>query len=170
MWITRKDWGARLKRGKYTRLSRDNVIGVALHWPGITRPIHGVENVKRALRGWQALHMDTNGWMDIAYNEAIDQDGNVYRLRGLANQSAANGNQTVNRQYAALLLILAPGERPSGKMIRSVNRRLRKYAKAYPRMQNQVVAVRPHSFVRGGGTECPGDVVRDCIKRRVFHL
>lgn len=160
MWYTRKMWGARKRRHAPGRLNANNVIGLAIHWPGMSHPLKTVPEVKAAIRGWQNYHMDSHGWSDIAYNEGIDQSGNVYRMRGAANRSAANGDYAVNTSHVAILLILASGEQPSKKMLKKVRTRIKKYRRRYPRVKNNI---KPHWFVQGRGTECPGAIVTALI-------
>lgn len=166
-WYTRRAWGARKARGT-TKLVRSQVKGVALHWPGMTKPIRGVDAVKAALRGWQNYHMDGHEWSDIAYNCAVDQDGNRYQLRGPTTRSAANGDTTVNRSHLAVLLILAPGEKPTPAMIAGVRKVLRDWRRPwrYPNMARRPAG---HGDIRPTGpTECPGPAVQTAIAAGIF--
>lgn len=142
-----------------------NVNGIVLHWPGMSTPRHGFAAVSRALRAWQRYHMGTNGWSDIAYQVAVDQDGNEYELRGLRVQSGANGNQDLNRRFVAVLLVLAPGEKPTQAMKRAVRRIVRRSREMYPRAR----LILGHGDVRPGGTACPGPIVTGLIIRGAFE-
>ncbi len=163
-WYHRRDWGARPARPGPGRLDPSKVVGLALHWPAMNKPIRGVPAVLAALRGWQNYHMDTHGWSDIGYQEAIDQDGNVYRLRGIRRQSGANGDQHVNQRYGAILLILAPGETPTPKMLRALRRRIRRHRRLFPK-STQVVG---HGQIRPDPTACPGPIVQRLIREKVI--
>lgn len=157
-YYRRADWTARpVPAGP--RLDTTEVRGLALHWPG--DPLHrdSTAEVMSALRAWQAQHIDSNGWRDIAYQEAIDQAGNVYRLRGLRFTSAANGDTSTNAHYGAVLLVLGIGETPSPKMIASTRRRVARHRQLFPRSRELV----PHSAIRPQPTDCPGDKVRQLI-------
>lgn len=160
----RSAWGARTARLKVPRLDGRHVVGVALHWPGDSTRRDTVDEVAAALRVWQTQHIDGNAWSDIAYQEAIDQAGNVYRLRGLRYQSAANGDTAVNETYGAVLLVLAIGEKPSEAMIAAVRRVVARHRKAFPRSTRIV----PHSAIRPQPTDCPGDQVRALIAAGAF--
>lgn len=162
--FTRTDWGARPPVDT-TPMTASEVVGLAIHWPGMESPIHGTDAVERALRGWQNDHMDIRGWDDIAYNEAVDQGGNLYQLRGFGHRSAANGDTATNTAYSALLLILAPGEAPSAAMIATVRTRVAAHRKLFPSSRLIV----PHSKIRPSGTICPGDVVRAAISAGKFE-
>lgn len=163
-YFDRHSWGARPANGGPGALDPAQVVGVALHHPGLTKPLRGVAAVKAALRGWQDFHMDDRGWSDIAYQEAVDQDGNVYALRGLRTQSGANGDQDVNERFGALLLIVGPGEAPTPAMIASVRVRVARFQDLYPR-GTRVVG---HADIRPEPTECPGTLVRSLIRRGAF--
>lgn len=162
--FTRADWKARPAGGGPGALNPARVEGIALHWPGMTKPLDTVAEVKAAIRGWQNHHMDKNGWSDIAYQEAIDQDGNVYVLRGLATMSGANGNTDLNERFGALLLVLAPGEQPSAKMLVAARGRIKAHRQRFTKSTKIV----PHSAIRPGGTECPGDIIRKHIAQGSF--
>lgn len=161
---TRTEWGARTARPGPGRADTATVRGIALHWPALAKPIRGVDNVKAALRSWQSYHMDDHDWSDIAYQEAIDQDGNVYVLRGLRTQPAANGDAVVNQRYGALLLILAPGEEPTELMVKALKRRIRRHRAIFPHSREIV----GHDQIRPEPTGCPGPAVRALIKKGIL--
>jgi hypothetical protein len=122
-------------------------------------------DVARALRGWQDYHMDDRGWSDIAYQVAVDMAGRAWNLRGLTFKSAANGDQTVNHQYGAILLVIGSGQTPTGAMINTTRNVVADFRRWYPK----ATAIKPHSAVRPSGTDCPGDVVRKLIAARTFE-
>lgn len=161
----RASWGARARAHHPGVLERDDVIGLAFHWPAIDRPI-ARDEIAAALRGWQDYHMDGHGWSDIGYQLAIDQWGRVWELRGLTNRSAANGGTGVNGRYGAVLLILAAGEQPSEQMLDSTRGVVSQHRQAFPRSRDLVGhgAIRP-----GGGTECPGAVVERLLENGSFE-
>lgn len=161
--ITRAQWGAR-PAAKAEPLDAAAVVGLAFHWPGMKTPRRGVDAVSRALRAWQRYHMDTLGWRDIAYQVAVDQDGNRYILRGLDGQSGANGNQDVNRRFGAVLLVLAPGEEPSEAMIREVQAVVRDHRALFPKSSLLV----GHQDVRPEPTGCPGPAVMALLSEGAF--
>lgn len=162
--ITRSKWGARTARSGPGRLDPREVTGMVIHWPAMSKPLRGVKAVSAALRGWQDYHMDTHGWSDIAYQEAIDQDGNVYVLRGLWTQSAANGDEDVNDHNGAILLVLAPGEHPTAKMLHMLRKRIARHREVFPRSTR----VYGHNDVRPEPTSCPGPIVQHLIDSGVI--
>lgn len=162
---SRADWGGRPPRARY-RLDPLEVKGVALHWPGISRPIHGVDNVAAALRAWQRDHMDNPDklWSDIAYQIAVDQDGNTYGLRGLRYRSAANGDRDVNLLYGAFVLVVAAAEHPSPAMIATVRARVAAHRDLF--IGSRLIV--GHRDIRPEPTQCPGDLVDDLIDAGAF--
>lgn len=162
-FYSRANWGAQPARPGPGELDPAHVEGVVLHWPATTTPLRGFERVSSALRGWQRLHMQDRGWSDIAYQIAVDQDGNLYGLRGMTNQSAANGDTETNGRYGAVLLILAEGEQPSEAMVDSVRTLVTEYRRMYPNCRR----ILGHADVRD--TECPGAAVRTLIAGGVFE-
>lgn len=164
-YVTRKEWGARPPNPGPGPLDPDQVVGLAFHWPGLEQPLHGREAVEAALRGWQDFHMDSRGWSDIAYQEAVDQDGNVYGLRGLRTQSGANGDTEANERYGAILLIVAPGETPSPLMVAAVQHRVGRFQDIYPRGHRLAT----HNDVRPEATACPGPIVTAMIRKGAFQ-
>lgn len=163
--FSRAAWGARPSRGGPGDLDPARVVGLAFHWPAMTRPLTTVAAVKAALRGWQDYHMDGQGWSDIAYQVAVDQAGNEYTLRGLGTISGANGDSTVNRTHGSLLLILAPGETPTRAMIRTVRRVVKRHRALFPN-STQLVG---HTDIRPEPTACPGPAVDAALDAGVFE-
>lgn len=161
----RDAWNARRPEPGPGLLTPSRVKGIALHWPATPTRLDTVAEVKAALRGWQSYHMDTHGWSDIAYQAAVDQQGNSYTLRGLRHQSAANGDDDVNETYGALLLVLAMGEKPTPAMISGVRRRIALFRELFPH-GNRIVG---HQDIRPEPTSCPGPQVMGLIHAGRFR-
>lgn len=142
------------------------VKGFALHWPGTTEKTISAtaqSSIAGRLEGYREYHVDGHGWSDIAYQYAIDQAGRVWECRGLTWMSAANGNQAVNTSHGAVLLMLGNKEAPSAAMIQAVRDfRAKVWLKRFPK----ATAVIGHGNLFK--TECPGPVVADLIKKKVF--
>lgn len=160
----RADWGARPARSGPGPLAALDVVGLVFHWPAMKTPLRGFDAVAEALRGWQAYHM-SKGWSDIAYQVAVDQDGNRWNLRGLDTQSAANGDTDVNDEFGAVLLILAPGEEPTPKMIREARRVVVDHRLLFRKSD----ALLGHGEVRPEPTACPGPVVQRHLELGTFE-
>lgn len=169
-YVTRATIRLRAPRGGGRSLSPSKVKNVAFHWPGMAKPINavgaaGMARVCSALRGWQSYHMDVRGWSDIAYQVAIDQEGRAYTLRGVNIQSGANGNETVNETYGAVLLVLAPGEQPSGRMAATAKLVQADFKSRFPMVPNRPTK---HKSVRPAGTDCPGPLAIKAIDSGMF--
>lgn len=161
---TRRDWGAQPATAGPGLLDPAEVEGIALHWPGMKTPRRGFEAVALALRAWQRYHM-SKGWSDIAYQEAVDQDGHVYMLRGLTVQSGANGDTDPNERFGALLLVLAPDEEPTPAMLETARWRIAQHRNAFPR-SDRVVG---HADIRPEPTACPGPITMRLIRAGAFE-
>jgi hypothetical protein len=166
-YLPRSAWNARESRGS-SPLNPAEVVGIAVHWPGMAKPIDAVGDtgkarIASALRGWQDYHMDVRGWSDIAYQVAIDQAGRAWTLRGWT-RSAANGDTDVNSRYGAALLILGPGEEPTAAMKDTTRNVITDFRVFFP----AGLQIKPHSYVRPAGTDCPGDPARAAITRGDF--
>jgi len=163
--FTRSDWEARPAGRGPGPLFGANVVGIALHWPAMTKPLTTIAAVMAALRSWQAFHMDKHGWSDIGYQRAYDQAGNRYILRDLDTQSGANGDTDVNERYGALLLILAPGETPSPAMLATVREDIVEHRRLFHR-STQIVG---HGQIRPEPTACPGPIAQRMIDEGAFE-
>lgn len=165
-YLPRSAWGARPPKSGPGLLTPSRVDGTVIHWPGSgeTDSFDSSAEVASALRGWQAYHMDSKGWSDIAYQVAVDQAGRAWILRGLRTQSGANGNNELNEAYGAILLVLVTGEQPSAAMKATVREVITDFREIFP----GGIAIRPHSAVRPEGTDCPGDKACECIANGDF--
>jgi hypothetical protein len=164
--VKRKDWGAARARGR-ERLDSTRVRGVALHYSGMNSD-EQADHLKCAgrVRAMQRYHMDTRGWLDVAYNHILCGHGYVFVGRGFGIRSAANGTKAANDRYFAVCFLgddtvgradLTPVARAAlGELLRSYDRRI-----------PQEMLVRPHSkFV---ATPCPGDELRAYIAGRAWR-
>ena len=165
-YLPRSAWNARPPKPGPGDLTVSRVEGAVLHWPGMgARRLESQAEVASALRGWQAYHMDDRGWSDIAYQVAVDQAGRAWTLRGMHEQSGANGNNDVNERFGAILLVVGTGEAPSPALIATTREVIRDFREIYP----DGTAIKPHSAVRPAGTDCPGDAVRALIESGAFE-
>jgi hypothetical protein len=152
------------------------VKNTAFHYPGTPKPINavgaaGLARVCSALRGWQAYHMDTRGWSDIAYCVAVDQVGRKYTLRGIPVRSAANGGTQVNLDYGAVLLVLGNDEEPSAAMAKAAGEVVGDYRARFAKVPKRPTwhgAIRPGGTAQDPSTECPGDRAIRQIKAGKF--
>jgi hypothetical protein len=83
--LTRKQWGSRGPKKRFSYLNKKRVVGIAVHHSGVKNGPKGVTAVK----AFERHHMDANGWNAIAYNWLIDEEGVIYEGRGAGVVSAA---------------------------------------------------------------------------------
>lgn len=147
------------------------VKGVAIHWNGPAVPKSALTDPRNFLEGVRRFHVGTRKWSDIAYNLAVDQNGDVWQLRGLGFQSAANGTAELNDEYLAIFCIIGEGQVPSAAMVAGVRKAVRRFRRRYPLAR----AIVGHGDIRPGGTECPGPQLRahlaagELVPRRCRH-
>lgn len=165
-YLPRTAWNARTPSKPPRPLQPGPVRGIVLHYPAMgKRHLFAQADVARALRGWQDFHMDDREWSDIAYQIAVDQAGRKWKLRGLTTMSGANGNEELNEQYGAILLVVGDSETPTGALITST----REVIADFRRLNIKANLIKPHSAVRPDGTKCPGDPVRGLIASGQFE-
>jgi hypothetical protein len=160
-YLPRSAWTRHVPAG-LTPLNRDEVEGVALHWPGTDEPIGPAPraSIARRLEGYRRGHVRDRGWNDIAYQVAVDQAGRVWDLRGIRHRSAANGDTGPNRRWGAVLVLVGPGEALTDECKQALRDWYRdQWLARYPRATRVV----EHRDVRPDATECPGPAVRAFI-------
>jgi hypothetical protein len=161
--VGRESWGAVPPRGR-DPLPAQDARGVAVHYSGMDSD-EQADHARCAgrVRSIQRYHMETQGWLDIAYSHLVCIHGYVFVGRGFGIRTAANGTTAANDGYFAICFLgndtagradlTWPARRALGELIRAYQRR-------YPR----ALRVRPHSaFVP---TECPGRELQGYIDRR----
>lgn len=154
-----------------TLLDPDEVLGLAIHWPGGAGSVPTTKTATiQILNGELRFHTDPvsaggRGWSDIAYSFAVDQEGRVWDLRGWQRRSAANGDTEVNREYLAATCLIGPKDVPSPALLQGVrDLRTQVVLKHYPKATRVV----PHSAIRPDPTDCPGDRLRAHIAAGTF--
>jgi hypothetical protein len=161
--VGRAAWGAVPPRGRVP-LPAQQARGVAVHYSGTDADEQADHaNCAGRVRGIQRYHMESNGWLDIAYSQLVCVHGYVFVGRGFGIRTAANGTTAANEHYFAICFL---GNDTAGRADLTRNARnalgelIREYQRRYPRGRR----VRPHSaFV---ATECPGRELRAYIDRR----
>lgn len=111
-----------------TRVYWPNIKIVDIHWPARAGKIaRDRTSISRALRAWQRYHMtkdnpattvkEGQGWRDIAYNVAVDLNGEVWILRGWDVQ---DGGVAGRSDDVTILLVMGNDDRMTDEMKRSV--------------------------------------------------
>lgn len=137
------------------------VKGAYIHWPGSSGKFgdSSPEDIAKTLQGYRRQHVDGNGWFDIAYSAAVDQSGRTYELRGLGNETGANGGEDSNNEAIAILLLVGTDESPTSKMLSALSDLLNQAKTRYPSMEY----IRGHRQSPDASTTCPGPIVQKMI-------
>lgn len=94
--------------------------GAAVHYGGPAQRIRSHAECVARWRNWQTFHMDTHGWVDIAYTGGFCDHGYALAGRGLGIRTAANGTDTGNQNYSAFVWIGGEGEIPTIKAVNAL--------------------------------------------------
>jgi len=89
--VTRQQWGARPPRS-VVPLPRSAIDTTVFHYSGADADEQADHaNCAGRVRGIQRYHMDTRGWLDIAYSFLVCVHGYVFAARGYGVRTAATG-------------------------------------------------------------------------------
>ena len=159
--VARTEWGAVPPRG-VEPLAAAAVRGVAVHYSAMNADEQARHrNCAQRVRAIQRYHMESNGWLDIAYNHVFCRHGFVFEGRGFGVRSAANGTTAANDRYFAVCFLGDDTERRDD--VTALGRRaLAQLVLAYRRRYERAREVRPHSAFTA--TTCPGDELRRVIE------
>lgn len=131
--------------------------GIAVHYGGSgTAPIDHARCVT-LWRAWQTFHMQTRGWVDIAYNFGFCNHGYVFAGRGLGVRSAAQGTNDGNDRFLAAVWLGGASSQPTKQAEEAL-------AWIILEARNHGVGreVRPHRYFHS--TSCPGGVLTACAE------
>lgn len=85
--------------------------GSTSHWNGTKAGVGWAHSqCASRVRATQAFHMDSRGWVDIAYNFLVCPHGHVFEGRGLRRRSAANGTNHANGVAYAICYMGGEGD------------------------------------------------------------
>lgn len=149
----RRDWTSRAPKGT-TALVASAVRYIAIHWPGSNGSLSPT-NTAGYLRGWQDYHMDVRGWRDIAYNEAVDQQGEAWTCRGENADGSVSG---MGGKVYSILAVLGTNDSPTEDMLVTIAARAAAALKRYPNAK-----IVGHRDLKS--TECPGADVYAWLKQ-----
>jgi hypothetical protein len=156
VWHDRASIGLRNAHGRTTFKKQRK--GLAFHWEGVSTKQAGLESSFETLRNIQRAHLANKkeGYIDIAYNFAVDYLGNVFELRGWDVQGGANGTTAANETYISVCYLAGPGQ-PFTDAAKQAFKSIRSEAdKRGIGSENK-----PHSAFKA--TACPGDEIRAFI-------
>lgn len=135
--------------------------GVVVHWFGTPKAAYDHRDCPALLRAVQRAHQ-AGEFSDIAYSHAVCQHGVAYTLRGFDRQAGANGNKTVNRQYAAAVAMIGKGDKPSGELKDTLREVVAEW-----RARGAGQEVRTHGSITG--SECPGPDLTAWVRVRAYE-
>lgn len=101
-FVSRAEWGARPPVSRSTNITPENG-GVTVHHVDdvhVARSSHS--SCAGQVRGIQDYHMDSHGWVDIAYTYLVCVHGYVFEGRGPGYRTAANGTTSGNQNWYAV--------------------------------------------------------------------
>lgn len=152
-FLSRAELGLRPPRS-ISRAIAPQEGGNTAHWAGLKQHVSPLlSGHTRCINKWrdfQKFHMDSRGYVDIAYNGGFCQHGYVFAGRGLHIRSAANGTNSGNYRFYAWCWIGGEGETPTKAALQAfawIVRDARRQGGAGMR-------VVPHSWHKSTG--CPG--------------
>lgn len=151
-FVTRAAAGLRAPRSVSHNIT-PGAGGVAVHYGGPAVGIKSHAQCAGVWRAWQAYHMDTHGWVDIAYTLGYCDHGYVFAGRGAGVRTAAQGTNDGNDRFYAAVWLGGDGEVPSSKAFDALDwilNELRLHGGAG-------MEVRPHRYFHS--TSCPGDAL-----------
>jgi hypothetical protein len=141
----REAWGARTARTHL--MSTHTVERLTIHHAGTQSGTTGPAQ----FRGWQAWHMDGQGWGDIAYHLLVGIDGTVYQGR----DPAYEGDTGTTYDTTGHFLVVVEGnfdhEEPTRAQIESLSRVLAGVSQQYGVPPSGISGHRDHA-----ATTCPG--------------
>ena len=164
--FARKDWDTQGVSSEVHAFDH-TVEGTYLHYPGsgdVTLAGKSAKEIGARLRNYREDHIEDNGWLDIAYNAAVDQSGRSYELRGLGMEPGANGGTASNNNGVAILLMVGNEEKPSTAMLDAVAGLLAQVKAKH----KDASWIRGHQESPDASTECPGEEVMALIKAGKF--
>lgn len=96
-------------------------------------------------------------YSDVAYNLAVCQHGYILEGRGAGHQTGANGNQSLNRDHYAIVVLIGGSTEPSSVAIEAL-----KEAILYLRQRGAGNEIKGHRD--GFATSCPGGPLYNLVK------
>lgn len=147
-FVTRAQWGARRPKS-VSRNVDPSRGGLGVHYGGSgTAPATHAGCIAR-WQSWQDFHMDTRGWVDIAYSFGFCQHGYVFGGRGFGVRTAANGTDDGNSRFLAACWVGGAASTPSRQALDALE-----WITAEVRRLGAGTQVRPHRWFKP--TDCPG--------------
>lgn len=156
-FLSRADLGLRAPESVSYNIDRD--AGLTLHYGGEGSAPADHDGCIDTWRRWQNYHMDTRGWVDIAYTFGFCDHGFVLAGRGFGVRTAANGTNDGNQRSLAACWIGGAASTPSPQALDAAD-----WLIAESRRLGGRRDVWAHSDWKSTG--CPGDLLRAHARSR----
>lgn len=157
-YISRKDLGWPASKAP---LKAHATKGVKIHYEGTSVPVQDHSHCKAHWTSVRNSHLANRkeNYSDVAYNFAVCRHGAVLEGRGLGRRTGANGNQTLNANHDAVVVLYGTNDKSvSPEVIDGL-----KWVIRYLREHSTGLEIKGHRD--GYATACPGDplyaLVRD---------
>lgn len=148
--VRRSEWGARAPRSRQPLVPS---FGTTVHWEGPHMGSFEHGQCAQKVRQIQNFHMDTRGWVDIAYTALVCPHGWAYEGRWVSTRTAANGTTAGNSSAYALCYLGGVGDpftTAAQRAVRTVVDWLDRHGGAGPGR---------NCHRDWKSTECPGDTI-----------
>lgn len=156
-FLSRADLGLRAPQSVSYNIDKN--AGMTLHYGGAGSAPSDHDGCIRTWKSWQAYHMDTKGWVDIAYSLGFCDHGYILAGRGFGIRTAANGTNPGNQQSHAACWIGGAASTPSLQALDAAD-----WLIAENRRLGGRLDVWAHSDWKSTG--CPGDPLRAHVRSR----
>lgn len=155
--VKRSAWGARYGRGD-TNVTPERG-GVTVHYEGggkLTGRPHSTCAAR--VRGIESYHVNTQGWLGIAYSYLACEHGYVFEGRGLGRRTAANGTNSGNQNWYAVCALIGDADPTSDALLTALRDAI-DYMRAHG-AGKKINGHRDHL-----STSCPGSRLYAWVKR-----
>lgn len=166
-YYPRSAWTSVAKGGTILKGSGRTMTHIYIHYPGQGAAIGraSLASTRARLEGYRRLHKNVRGWADIAYNVAVDQDGNIWELRGIDRQSGANGGTRSNRSGQAILVLVGNHETPTAECVAGI----REAVALIRSHHSKADTIRGHQQSPDASTACPGAHLMGMVRSGAFE-
>jgi hypothetical protein len=161
-FISRKDLGwpasAAPRKTKKT-------LGIKIHYEGTNSPVRDHSYCKGYWTGIRNSHLanKAEGYSDVAYSYAVCRHGYVLEGRGLGFRTGANGNQTLNADHDAVVILYGTNDKSVSEEVVTAVREVI----AFLRGHDTGKEIKGHRD--GYATACPGGPLYAFVKSGEFE-
>lgn len=161
-FISRKDlgWGA-----SKAPLKAHATLGTKIHYEGTPVPVQDHSHCKAHWTSIRNSHLANKkeDYSDVAYNFAVCRHGAVLEGRGLGRRTGANGNQTLNANHDAVVVLFGTNDHSVPEAVIDAV----KWVIRYLRGHGTGPEIKGHRD--GYSTACPGEPLYALVKSGAFE-